>query len=279
MNRARVSFKFKFLLTTPYKPRNPGGTPIYFLYRDVPTVRVSFSGSSVLSRVYNFTFSRLKQGRPRIPLLFSPFDHIIFADFMRLHWNAWKRKLMYRFWCFEYGLLGPVLKRVRNYNTFSWTRYQNLHLLCLEQGRGFVESAEPPYPNSCWVQPPGPELSDCLAPRGAGPYVCKRDHFHSIWGPSGRPTHTSLVQSQLRSHTHPGKAAHTWTGIPACICLPWCSRSVEQGKHRIFWLPPEKGDTFNQSQLPEYNPNLKFHKLSSDEESRHLAIFCTWGWL
>ena len=38
--------------------------PIYFLYRDVPTVRVSFSGSSVLNRVDNFTFSCLKQGRP-----------------------------------------------------------------------------------------------------------------------------------------------------------------------------------------------------------------------
>ena len=39
-----------------------GGTPIYFLYRDVPTVRVSFSRSPVLNRVYNFTFSCLKQG-------------------------------------------------------------------------------------------------------------------------------------------------------------------------------------------------------------------------
>ena len=28
-----------------------GGTPIYFIYRDVPTVRVSFSGSSVLNSV------------------------------------------------------------------------------------------------------------------------------------------------------------------------------------------------------------------------------------
>ena len=38
--------------------------PICFLYRDVPTVRVSFSGSSVSNRVYNFTFPCLKQGRP-----------------------------------------------------------------------------------------------------------------------------------------------------------------------------------------------------------------------
>ena len=49
-----------------------GGTPIYFLYRDVPTVRVSFSGSSVLNRVYNFTFSCLKQGHPRKSSPFLP---------------------------------------------------------------------------------------------------------------------------------------------------------------------------------------------------------------
>ena len=40
-----------------------GGTPIYFLVcRDVPPVRVSFSGFSVLNRVYDFTFLCLKQG-------------------------------------------------------------------------------------------------------------------------------------------------------------------------------------------------------------------------
>ena len=40
-------------------------TPIYSVYRDVPPVRVSFSGSSVTNRVYNFTFLCRKQGRPR----------------------------------------------------------------------------------------------------------------------------------------------------------------------------------------------------------------------
>ena len=38
---------------------------ISYVHGDVPTVRVSFSGSSVLNRVYNFTFSCLKQSRPR----------------------------------------------------------------------------------------------------------------------------------------------------------------------------------------------------------------------
>ena len=41
-------------------------------YRDVLTVRVSFSGCSVLNRVYNFTFSCLKQVRPRKSSPFLP---------------------------------------------------------------------------------------------------------------------------------------------------------------------------------------------------------------
>ena len=73
-------------------------TPIYFLYRDVPPVRVSFSGSSGLNRVYSFTFLCLQKGRPVNLPLFFPFDHIIFAYSLRLCWNEkWKCKLMYCF--------------------------------------------------------------------------------------------------------------------------------------------------------------------------------------
>ena len=72
-----------------------GDTPIYFLYRDVPTVRVSFSESSVLN-----SWSSLEQ-----------------------------RKKLQHF----------LLDRVAKFTS-----------LCLEQGQGFVESVEPPYPNSCW---------------------------------------------------------------------------------------------------------------------------------
>ena len=91
---------------------------IFFLHRDVPTVRVSFSGSC-LKRVYNFTFSCLNTVVPSNLLLFSPFNHVIFADFVRLHWNAWKRKLIHSLYCFQYDLIGLVLNRVRNYSTFS----------------------------------------------------------------------------------------------------------------------------------------------------------------
>ena len=44
-----------------------------------------------------------------------------------------------------------------------------IHLLCLEQGHGFVESAEPPYPNSCWVPTPPPPPPPPLSP-GCGPF-------------------------------------------------------------------------------------------------------------
>ena len=47
-------------------------TPIYFLGRGVPTVRVSFSGSSVLNRVYIFRFPCLKQGSPHKSSPFLP---------------------------------------------------------------------------------------------------------------------------------------------------------------------------------------------------------------
>ena len=81
-----------------HTPRAGGATPIYFLYSDVPTVTVSFSGSSVLNRVYNFTFSCLKQGRPHQSSPFLPLrSHDSFANFVRLRWDAWKRKLMCRF--------------------------------------------------------------------------------------------------------------------------------------------------------------------------------------
>ena len=65
-----------------------GGTPINFLYRDVPTVRVSFSGSSVLTGYTISHFHVLSRVVPANLLLFSPFDRIIFAYFVRLHWNA-----------------------------------------------------------------------------------------------------------------------------------------------------------------------------------------------
>ena len=135
-----------------------GGTSIYFLYRDVPTVRVSFSGSSVLNRVHNFTFSCLKQGHSASfgnLLLYFPFDHMIFADFMRLCWNVWRRKLI----CTVLSVLNTACLiqswTGKKLQPFLLDRVAKFASLCLEQGQGFVELAERPYPNSRWVHPPG----------------------------------------------------------------------------------------------------------------------------
>ena len=84
---SQVVVPFKIQWDPCTKAAMPGaGTPIYFLYRDVPPNRVSFSGSTLLSRVYNFTFLCLKQSRPRNSSTpFVPPQPQIFADFMCLH--------------------------------------------------------------------------------------------------------------------------------------------------------------------------------------------------
>ena len=76
------------------KPPGGRGTPIYFLGRDVPTVRVSFSGSSVLNRVYIFRFSCLEQGRPRKSSPFLLRSHN-FRWFRAPSLKCVKSKLMY----------------------------------------------------------------------------------------------------------------------------------------------------------------------------------------
>ena len=47
------------------------------------------------------------------------------------------------------------LEQGKKLQHFLLDRVTKFTYLCLEQGQGFVESAEPPYPNSCWVHPPG----------------------------------------------------------------------------------------------------------------------------
>ena len=130
-----------------------GGTPIYFLYRDVPTVRVSFSGSSVLNRVYNFTFLCLKQGCPRetssFPLI-AKFALILcafvksvktqtYVPFLVLWiWSAWSS--------LEQGkkLQHFLLDRVAKFTSFvSWT------------GSGFRRVGRTPLSKFLLSTPPG----------------------------------------------------------------------------------------------------------------------------
>ena len=46
----------------PIQEENPGGTPLYGLYGDVPLDRVWFLASSALNRLYNFMQTCPRQG-------------------------------------------------------------------------------------------------------------------------------------------------------------------------------------------------------------------------
>ena len=106
---------------------------IYFLHRDVPPVRVTFSGSSVLNRVYSFTFSCLKQGRPRKSSPFLPFPSHNFRWFHAPSLKCVKKETYVPFLVFwmrpawsslEQGkkLQHFLLDRVAKFTSFvSWT--------------------------------------------------------------------------------------------------------------------------------------------------------------
>ena len=130
-----------------------GGTPIYFVYRDVTPVRVSFSGSSVLNRVYNFTFFCLKQGRHRKYSPFLPLQPHNIRWFRVPSLKCVKCKIMYRFLLFWiHGNAWSSFEQGKKLQHFLLDRVAKFTSLCLEQGQGFTESAELPYPNSCLVQ-------------------------------------------------------------------------------------------------------------------------------
>ena len=75
---------------------------------------------------------------------------------MCIRWNAWKGKLMYCFHCLNTAW--SSLKQGQKLQHFLLNRAAKFTSLCLEQGQGFVESADPPYPNSnsCWEPPTHP---------------------------------------------------------------------------------------------------------------------------
>ena len=130
------------VLPCDIKTAHIGGTLKYFPYRDVPPISVSFPGSSVLNRVYNYTCLCLETG-PSPQISFPPhFSHIIFADFVCLHRNAWKHKLMYRFYCFEYDNAWSSTEQGKTLQHFLLERVAKFTSLCLEQSQGFVESAD-----------------------------------------------------------------------------------------------------------------------------------------
>ena len=121
-----------------------GNTPIYFLYRDVPTVGVSFSGSSVLNRVYNFTYSCLTQGRPRKSSPFLPLRSHNFRWFRAPSLKCVKTQTyaLGESWTVTYHFL---LDRVAKFPSFvSWT------------GSGFRWVGRTPLPKFLLSTPPPP---------------------------------------------------------------------------------------------------------------------------
>ena len=60
---------------------------------------------------------------------------------------------MYRSYCFEYGNAWPSLEQGKQLWHILSDRVAKIkfYILCLEQGQGFVASAKPPSPNSCWA--------------------------------------------------------------------------------------------------------------------------------
>ena len=75
-----------------------------------------------------------------------------------------RRKHAYCSYCVEYNIAWSSLKQGKKSQHFLLDRVAKFTTLCLEQGQGFAESTEPPYPNSCWVPPPPPPLPHPIIP-------------------------------------------------------------------------------------------------------------------
>ena len=98
-------------------------------------------------------------------LLFSPFDHIMFADFVRLRWNAWKRKLMYCFYCFEYGNAWSSLEQGKKLQHFLLDRVAKFTYFVSWTGSGFCWVGWTPVPKFLFSTPPGRTANHLLAIR------------------------------------------------------------------------------------------------------------------
>ena len=140
------------------------GTPIYFLGRDVPTVRVSFSGSSVLNRVYIFRFSCLKQGRPRKSLFLPLWSHN-FRWFRAPSLKCGKTQTYVPFLVFWVRPAWSSLEQGKELQHFLLDRVAKFTSFASWTGSGFRWVGRTPYPNSCWVPPPPSPRVDCTRGR------------------------------------------------------------------------------------------------------------------
>ena len=78
---------------------------------------------------------------------------------MCLCWNAWKCKLMYCFYCFEYDNAWSSVEQGKKLQHFLLDRAKFTYL-CLEQGQGFIESSDclPSLPKFLLSTPPPPRV-------------------------------------------------------------------------------------------------------------------------
>ena len=94
--------------------------------------------------MYNFTFSCLKQGRPRKSSPFLPLRSHNFRWFRAPSLKCVKTQTNVAFLVFWIRPAWSSLEQGKNVQYFLLDRVAKFTPLCLEQGKGFLESAEPP---------------------------------------------------------------------------------------------------------------------------------------
>ena len=173
--------------------------PYNFLHRGSPSVRLSFSG---------FCLNRDTISHLDFPSRYSPFLSPSSHNFCWFHvlcWNEWKRKLMYCFYCFEYGNALSSLGQGKKLQHFLLDGEAKLQSFVSWTGQAFPESAAPPYPNSCWVLPqrshqvlvhhgriqnrraglplPSKSFQTCFYRKGQQPHNIKPPHGEGVHSP------------------------------------------------------------------------------------------------
>ena len=179
------------------------GTPIYFLYGDVPTVGIIFR-VLCLNRVYNFTFSCLNRVFPANLRLFSPFDHTSFADFVRLRWLWVKTQTCVPFLVF---LIPPAwfsLEQGKEITALSLRQGGKINIFCVFN-RVWFSLSQPNPPTQIPVEYPPPPLPD-------------REHPWPLLYHPSPPLHPSLPQPPPGRGWGKGHLVWLWSTL-LLICM------------------------------------------------------------
>ena len=132
---------------TKYKVRGGGGgaySHIFPIWGRSDSQGIIFR---VLRLKQGITISHFRVVNRVVPvnrLLFSPFDHIIFADFVRLRWNAWKRKLIEPFLVFWIRPAWSSLEQGKKLQHFLLDRVAKFTSFVLNRVRVSLSLPNPP---------------------------------------------------------------------------------------------------------------------------------------